>query len=340
MIETLRNRFPVPGVRFHRRGRIVVMELTNSHGSVSITPMGATVLSYLPEGKNEVMWVSETAHFDGERPVRGGIPVCWPWFGAHPSDPAQKAHGFVRRLPWEIESVTVEGDITRAVLRLEADETTHRIWPHEFVLRLALTLGDTLRLDLTAENRDDETWELSEALHSYFRVRDARDVNVHGLEGLTYWDKQQGGRRGIQTSPLRICPPVDRVFFGHLGRSVIDDGSRRITIDKAGSASTVVWNPGPDGVLDFDDIPANDWHELLCVETANAIDDRYVLRPNERHTLSTTIHTEKTTPPPLASIRSVARVATSPFPILRRMLHPSARWARRDRSCVDASRLA
>ncbi|MFP4251152.1 MAG: D-hexose-6-phosphate mutarotase [Guyparkeria sp.] len=295
MIETLRDRFALPGVRFHRCDRIVVMELTNSHGSASITPMGATVLSYLPDGEQEVIWVSDTAHFDGVHPVRGGIPICWPWFGAHPSDPGQKAHGFARRLPWEIESVTVEADTTRTVLRLDADETTRRIWPREFALRLAVTLGDTLRLDLTAENKDDETWELSEALHSYFRVRDAGDVTVHGLEGLSYWDKQQGGRRGIQTRPLRICPPVDRVFFEHLGQAVIDDGSRQIAIEKAGSASTVVWNPGPAGVLDLDDMSEHAWREMLCVETANAVDNRYTLRPGEHHTLSAEIRAETAT---------------------------------------------
>ncbi|MFI9652244.1 aldose epimerase family protein [Guyparkeria halopsychrophila] len=293
MIETLRNRFALPGVHFHQHGRLVVMELTNSQGSASITTMGATVLGYTPQGGDELIWVSETAHFDGTRPVRGGIPICWPWFGAHPNDSAQKAHGFARHLPWEIESVTVEDDITRAILRLQADEATRRIWPHDFVLTLTVTLGETLRLDLTAENRDDETWQLSEALHSYFRVTDARDIAIEGLEGLNYWDKQQGGIRGIQSTLLRARPPIDRVFFDHQGKAVIEDHARRIVVEKAGSATTVVWNPGPEGVRAFDDMSDDAWREMLCVETANAIDNGYALRPGERHTLSATIRTEK-----------------------------------------------
>ncbi|MFO7807858.1 D-hexose-6-phosphate mutarotase [Guyparkeria sp.] len=291
---TLRNRFPLPGVHFHQRDRLVVMELTNAHGSVSITPMGATVIGYTPEGGEEMIWVSDTARFDGSRPVRGGIPVCWPWFGAHPSEPEQKAHGFARHRPWEIESVAVEGDITRAILRLQADEATTRIWPHDFVLRLAVTLDVTLRLDLMAENRSNETWRLSEALHSYFRVQDARDILVDGLDGLKYWDKQQGGIRGTQTSPLRVRPPIDRVYFDHMGEAVINDTRRRIHIDKAGSQTTVVWNPGPDGARGIDDIPDDAWTDMLCVETANAIDNRYRLAPGERHTLSATIHVERT----------------------------------------------
>lgn len=295
ILQTLRNRFPLPGVHFHQRDRLVVMELTNAHGSVSITPMGATVLGYTPEGDEELIWVSETGRFDGSRPVRGGIPVCWPWFGAHPSEPAQKAHGFARHLPWEIESVTVERDVTRAILRLQANGTTLRIWPHDFVLRLAVTLGVTLRLDLTAENRSAETWQLSEALHSYFRVQDARNILVDGLDGLNYWDKQQGGIRGTQTGALRVHPPIDRVYFDHMGEAVIDDLRRRIHIRKTGSRTTVVWNPGPEGARGMDDIPDDAWAEMLCVETANAIDNRYPLHPGECHTLSATIHAERAT---------------------------------------------
>jgi glucose-6-phosphate 1-epimerase len=293
MIETLRNRFPLPGVHFHQHDRLVVMELQNEHGRVWITPMGATVLGYQPEGEREVIWVSETAHFDGSRPVRGGIPVCWPWFGDHPDDPGQKAHGFARHMPWQIESVTVEDNATRAVLRLEADETTRRIWNGEFVLRLAVTLGDSLRLDLTAENRGMDAWQITEALHSYFHVGQSEGLRIDGLKGLAYWDKQAGGVRGIQEAPLELSPPFDRVYFDHLGQAVIHDGERRIHVAKTGSASTVVWNPGSRGARAFDDMPDEAWREMVCVETANALDDSYPLEPGASHTLSSRIRVSR-----------------------------------------------
>lgn len=190
--------------------------------------------------------------------------------------------------------MSVEDDVTQAILRLEANETTRRTWPHDFVLRLAVTLGVTLRLDLTAENLSADTWQLSEALHSYFRVQNARNIVVDGLGGLNYWDKQQGGIRGTQTGALRVHPPIDRVYFDHTGEAVIHDLRRRIHISKTGSRTTVVWNPGPEGARGMDDIPETAWAEMLCVETANAVDNRYPLHPGERHTLSATIHADRT----------------------------------------------
>ena len=291
MIDSLRHRFDLPGVTFHLHDRLVVMRLENRHGVAELTPLGATLTSYVPQGGREVIWVSDTARFDGSRPVRGGIPVCWPWFGAHPTDPDQRAHGFARLLPWDIESVTEETESTRAVLRLEPSEETRQQWPHAFVLRLTVTLGPSLRVDLTAENLSPEPWTVSEALHTYLRVGESRDLPIDGLEGCRYWDKQAGGRRGVQEQPLRLAPPFDRVYFAHPREAVIHDGDRRIRIEKAGSSSTVVWNPGPEGARAFDDMPDTAWRQMACVETANALDDAYTLEPDSHHTLTTILST-------------------------------------------------
>ncbi|RRQ24051.1 D-hexose-6-phosphate mutarotase [Guyparkeria sp. SCN-R1] len=278
-----------------RLGELETVELVSPHGRATVSCFGATVLDYRDSDGNEVLWLSPSSRLDGSRPVRGGIPVCWPWFGAHPSDSSLGAHGFVRHMTWQVERLSHDEDQALAVFTISDDETTRRIWPHAFNLTLTVILDDRLHLELTAENRSDQEWALSEALHSYFRVEDARGIRVDGLKGLTYWDKQEGGTRGIQSDPLQIHPPIDRVYFQHLGEAVINGPRRRIHIEKTGSASTVVWNPGPDGARSFDDIPDEAWCEMLCVETGNAIDNRYPLRPGERHTLSATIHTEKTT---------------------------------------------
>ncbi|MFO7582968.1 D-hexose-6-phosphate mutarotase [Guyparkeria sp.] len=292
MLEELQHRFDLPGVTFYRREQLILMQLENRHGSVTITPLGATVLSYRPRGGDEVIWVSETARFDGSRPVRGGIPVCWPWFGAHPTDTSQGAHGFARRMPWQIDRMDHDDHGAVAVFSLVDDDTTRSRWPHPFRLTLTVRLDESLHLELAAENRGDEEWEVSEALHSYFRVRDARGIRVEGLRGKHYWDKQQGGVRGVQASDLTVQPPIDRVFFDHWDETVIHGADRRLRIAKNGSATTVVWNPGPDGVKGFDDIPEDAWPGMLCVETANALDNRYRLAPGERHVLSATIHSE------------------------------------------------
>ncbi|KTG15900.1 MULTISPECIES: D-hexose-6-phosphate mutarotase [unclassified Guyparkeria] len=289
MIDQLQRRFRQPGVRLFERDRLVMLELSNAYGSTVITTLGATVLSYIPAGGKEVIWVSESARFDGSKPVRGGIPVCWPWFGPHPDDSALPAHGFARSEDWELIAVSGGTQESRATFRLEPNERTQSMWPGTFRLQLDITLGRQLQVQLQATNLGATPWRVSEALHSYFRVDEARGIGVGDLDGLGYWDKQQGGVRGIQEQPLRVDPPIDRVFFGHRGEAVIHDRDRDIRVGKDGSETTVVWNPGPEGARGFDDIPDDAWSQMLCVETANALDNRYTLAPGQTHVMTTSI---------------------------------------------------
>ncbi|MCL7752092.1 D-hexose-6-phosphate mutarotase [Guyparkeria hydrothermalis] len=278
--------------RLARLGDLETVELSTPHGRATIARLGATVVEYRDASDTDVLWLSPTSRLDGSRPIRGGIPVCWPWFGAHPSDPDRGAHGFARHLPWQIERMDNDERQAIAVFSLTDDDTTRAQWPHPFRLTLTVRLDERLHLELAAENRGDAEWQVSEALHSYFRVRDARGVHIDGLAGLRYWDKQQGGVRGRQSSDVIVQPPIDRVFFDHRGEAVIHDAGRRLRIAKDGSATTVVWNPGPEGVRGFDDIPDDAWSTMLCVETANALDNAYRLGPGERHVLSATIATD------------------------------------------------
>ena len=291
MLEDLQRRFPAPGVRFVQRDQLVLVELENAHGSATVTPFGATLLSYVPRGGEEVIWVSETARYDGAKPVRGGVPVCWPWFGPHPDDAGQRAHGVARYVTWEVEAVASRDDTTQAVFRLEPEAGIRAAWPEAFTLRLAVTLGERLVLELTGENRSDRDWTVSEALHTYFRVTDARNLEVEGLAGLRYADKVAGGRQ-MQHEPLRVAAPMDRVYLGHHGGVTIHDAHRRIRVDKSDSASTVVWNPGPEGAKAFPDMPDDDWVSMVCVEAANALDNAYTLPAGAAHTLSMAIGVE------------------------------------------------
>lgn len=291
MIADLQRRFPHPGVRFYERDQLVMVELTNRHGSATLTPFGATLLSYVPRNGAEVIWVSETARYDGAKPVRGGVPVCWPWFGPHPHDAGHKAHGVARYVTWEIEAVESGDDGARVVFRLEPDDDIRAAWPGDFRLRLGVTLGERLTMALTGENRSDQDWTMSEALHTYFRVADARELEVEGLEGIAYVDKVAGGH-GVQHEALRLAAPMDRVYLDHSGAVIIHDHRRRIHVHKSGSASTVVWNPGPEGARGFADMPDEDWVSMVCVEAANALDNAYTLKAGASHTLTMTLGVE------------------------------------------------
>jgi glucose-6-phosphate 1-epimerase len=287
VLDDLTERFPHPDVRFHQKGALVLAELANAHGTAIVTPFGATVLSYIPRGGEEVLWVSEAARFDGAKAIRGGIPVCWPWFGPHPTDPGRQPHGIARDQAWAIESVRSVDAGTEIVLCLGPTAAIRNTFPHDFALRLVVTLGEALDIQLVGENCSSADWPVSEALHAYFRVARAPGMGIAGLEGIACADKLGDGIRSIPDNPLRVDSPMDRVFLDHFDPVELDDAGngRRIRIEKSGSASTVVWNPGPEGARNLGDMPDDGYQRMLCVEAANALENAYTLPAGGRHSL-------------------------------------------------------
>lgn len=293
MNQTLADRFDHPDVRFFKRDRLDMIELSNRHGTAVVTTHGATVLSYCPKGGEEVIWVSDTAVYDGSKPVRGGIPVCWPWFGPYdpstlgpdPSDAHKKGHGIARYETWDVESVRSVEDATEVTLVLLPGDSTRKAWPHEFALRLTVTLGETLRLALVGENRSDRTWLVSEALHTYFRVARATGMSIDGLDHTTYYDKLNQATRATQSGALTLTTPIESVYVGHVGDVVLHDGARDIVMRQDNGHSVVVWNPGAEGAKGFADMPEEQFEHMVCVEAGNALDDAYQLEPGASHTL-------------------------------------------------------
>jgi glucose-6-phosphate 1-epimerase len=293
MNQTLADRFTHPDVRFSRKGELDMVELSNRHGSAVVTTHGATLLSYCPAGGDEVIWVSDTAVYDGSKPVRGGIPVCWPWFGpydptalgADPSDAAKKGHGIARYETWDVESVRSVDDATEVTLVLLPRESTRKAWPHDFALRLVVSLGETLRLALVGENRSDREWLVSEALHTYFAVAQATGMVIDGLDNTDYYDKLDQSARRTQSGELSLTTPIESVYVGHAGDVILHDGERQILMRQDNGLTVVVWNPGADGARGFADMPDDQFEHMVCVEAGNALDDAYRLAPGASHTL-------------------------------------------------------
>lgn len=297
MLTSLQQRFNHPNVRFYQRDQLVMIELNNSYGEVTVTTHGATLLSYIPAGGSDLLWVSDTAIYDGTKPVRGGVPVCWPWFGAydaskmgaHPTDAAKKAHGFARYELWEVESVESIGDATQVVLSLTPNASIEKAWPFDFKLSLAITLGKQLEVELIGENRSDQAWYVTEALHTYFKVAQAPGLVIEGLEGKTYYDKNQDFAPFTQADTLKVQAPMDCVYVDHTGSVVMKDQGRDIVMDKANSASTIVWNPGAEGVKAFADMPNDQYQHMVCVEAGNALQNGYELAAGARHVMTMTL---------------------------------------------------
>lgn len=293
MLTDYRARFTHPNITYSQQDALELIHIVNNHGRAILTTYGATLLSYIPVGGEEVLWVSETAVYDGSKPVRGGIPVCWPWFGAHPTDPSKGAHGFARHQVWEVEAIqSVDGDATQVILSLSANDTTRALWPYNFKLTLSVTLGEKLLLELTSHNLSDEEWTISEALHTYFRVGEAEGIVIRGMEGKHYLDKNRDFAEFTQSDILSLNPPMDCVYIDHSGSVAIEDGKREIEVRKRNSATTIVWNPGPEGVKAVTDFPVEQYHHMVCVEAGNALKNSYKLAAGEKHSLSMLLHSK------------------------------------------------
>jgi D-hexose-6-phosphate mutarotase len=287
------QRYP-EGVRVETGpGGLERLVLRAEEGEAHVFLHGGHVSHFLPRGERPVLWMSRESRFEAGKPIRGGVPICFPWFGPKAGAPEAPLHGYARILPWAVAEVVREADGSlRAVLELSAEATARGGFPHELSLTLAVGVSRSLRLELTARNENGAPARFEAALHSYFAVSDVRQVRVSGLEGRGFVDKTAAMARGAgEARPLAIAAETDRVYPATTATVTIDDPgwARRIVIAKAGSATTVVWNPWIAKAKAMPDFGDDEWTGMLCVETANAMDDAVSLAPGATHAMTATI---------------------------------------------------
>ncbi len=269
-----------------------VLRLVNDHGSATVALQGGQLIGWTPSGHEPVIWLSPVERLanppDNPKPVRGGTPVCWPWFAAHPTDATKPAHGFVRTRQWTVgpaERSEREVRVTLSTATSKADKT---LWPNEASLDLTITLGHALTLALTTHNTGAKAFALTQALHTYFAVSDIANVSVEGFDSQPYVDKLDANARKQQTGPIGFTAEVDRIYDAHAsGAAIIDRGlNRRIDIAKSGSRSSVVWNPWIEKCNRLGDMGTDGYRGMVCVETCNAGSDIVHISPRTSHTIS------------------------------------------------------
>ena len=275
---------------------IPVIDIKNDQASATISLQGAHVLSWKPRDKDDVIWLSNDATFAAGKSIRGGIPICWPWFGAHESNDSFPAHGFARTVLWQVtDTQKLSSDETQITFRLstnQLDKNLQKMWPQETIAEYRLTIAKTLTLELTTFNNSDETITVGQALHTYFNIEDISNTTVYGLEGKTYLDKTDNFKSKIQDGPITINNEVDRVYLDTADDIAIDNKKRKIIINKQGSNSTVVWNPWEDVATKMGDLGEAGYKKMLCVESANAADDTITIKAGESYTLLVTYELE------------------------------------------------
>ncbi len=295
----LNHTFGIPGALIFEQdpSGLLFARMTTAAGTAALSLQGGHLLSWQSSSSAEpVLWMSKQARFAAGKSIRGGVPVCWPWFGPHATDPSLPAHGFARIAQWSVtdSDLNTQGEVS-ITLALQHDLAHETIWPHSANLSLTVTLGESLRMQLETQNSGMTPFVLGEALHTYFNISDIEAVTVHGLEGGEYWDTVGGVEKKLQTGPIQFSAETDRVYINSDVATVIEDPgyARRIHITKGGSLTTVVWNPWTDKANRMGDLGQPDgWRQMLCVESANAWDNKITLAPGVVHTLDVTYHVE------------------------------------------------
>ena len=289
-LEALNRQFALPGklVFGPGPGGLTVAVVNNSHSRAMIALQGAHVMTWTPHGEQPVIWLSRAAQFAPGKSIRGGVPICWPWFGPHASDAKLPGHGYARTVPWEVmASRSLPDDRTVLVLRLVENDATRKQWPHTTPVEAHITVGATLEVELVTRNSAGAPVTIGDALHTYFEVSDIREVKIHGLGGCPYLDKVDGGNRKQQQGPVTIGSEVDRIYLESTADCLIEDPrwQRRIRISKRGSGSTVVWNPWIEKAAKMGDFGSRGYLNMVCVESANAAEDVVTVAAGGEHRL-------------------------------------------------------
>lgn len=293
-IEQLNTQYGIAGQLkiIEGKGSFPVIAIENSKAKALISIYAGQVLSFQPVGESaDLMFVSENAYYKTGKATKGGIPICWPWFGPDPKGLGRASHGFVRNRLWTLLSTetTPTGD-TQVTLGVTASDETREIWPHTFELTLEITVGTRLTVALITQNKGSETFSITQALHTYFTIGDINQVKVLGLEDTTYLDKVDGGAQKDQVGAVTVSAEVDRVYQLVKPELVIDDPAlgRHIRITTEGSQTTIVWNPWMEISAKMADLEEQDYQKFICVETANAANEVVNVSPGNQYRLQAT----------------------------------------------------
>jgi glucose-6-phosphate 1-epimerase len=292
-LSDLNRRFAIPGIAkiVDGRGGLPSIRVTAPRASGEIYLHGAHVTAWQPTGAEEVLYVSSKSKWQDGAAIRGGVPVCFPWFSTRAEDPRSPAHGLVRTKSWQLEGIThADHDVTVA-LSTSADETTRKTWFGDFHLLFCATFGEQLRLELIVTNHGTSSFRFEEALHSYFRAGNVAAAKLRGLNSVVYVDKTDAQREKHQHGDVVLSAETDRIYRNTLATVEIEDPAarRRILVAKEDSRDTVVWNPWSEKGKTMSDLGVDEWRHFVCVETSNVGDHAVTLAPAQAHTMTALI---------------------------------------------------
>ncbi|MEI2264281.1 D-hexose-6-phosphate mutarotase [Erwinia sp. CGal63] len=252
-----------PYISLRKMGDLPLLVIAHPRVRAAVTLQGAQLVAWQPSGEKPVIWLSDKTAWSAGKAIRGGVPVCWPWFG-----PAgEPAHGFARTLPWTLSAHDENEESVMLTLVLESSEQTKKLWPHDFSLFIRFRFSERCEIELEAHG----DFEATAALHSNFEVKDIDGVEVSGL-GQPYIDKVRDNAEGLSESGSQRYPDrVDRIYTQPEDCSIISDktGNRTLEVHHHYHSDVVTWNPGPALSCSMSDMANEGYKSMVCVETAH-----------------------------------------------------------------------
>lgn len=281
------RRFEIPGAAqlVEGNGGLPKLRITSSEVAGEMYLHGAHVTSWRPAGREEVLFLSSQSAWEDGRAIRGGVPICFPWFGYKADDPQAPAHGFVRTKAWQLESISQAGGAVTVSMFTASDESTKKWWPAEFRLVHRATFDRELSLELVVTNTGTTPLRFEEALHAYHRVGNIEMTRVGGLDTVQYLDKTDLNRKKVQHGEIAIVSETDRVYLNTRDAIELQDPvlHRRTQVTKENSQTTVVWNPWVQKAHSLSDFGDEEWRQMICIETSNVSDFAVHLAPGQQH---------------------------------------------------------
>ena len=288
-VAELESRFGIPGIAevIEGNGGLPKVHITTPTVEGEMYLHGAHVTSWKPRGGEEVLFVSSQSRWEHGRAIRGGVPICFPWFGDKTGDANAPAHGFVRTKEWRLESIMLDGDSVTVSMFTESDESTRRWWPAEFRLVHRATFGPELTLELVVTNAGASHLRFEEALHTYYRLGHIGEARLRGLDGVHYVDKTDLNREKTQRDDVVVVSETDRVYLHTRDSVELADPllHRRTRLTKENSLTTVVWNPWVQKAQALSDLGDDEWMQMICIETSNVADSAVDLAAGQQHTM-------------------------------------------------------
>ena len=248
---------------------------------------GAHLTHYQPHGQSPVIFDAQASRVTPPKAVHAGIPICWPWFGPHPTDSSKPQHGFVRDRVWILSKVHALADEEiEVILSLKSNAHTQALFDFSFELELTFTIGNTLTLSLKTTNLDTKSFTITQALHTYFAISHLSNVQIKGVENCSYVDYTDHKIVKKDKEALIVQQEVNRVYVPSNATVFIEDSKakRTIVVSKSGSHSTTIWNPWVENGIH--DLKGDAYNRFVCVETTNALEDAVSIAPQRSHTIT------------------------------------------------------